>query len=170
MLERTPTVSSFKAAEYQLKRHFTIFCFFAHVVVLEEHNREIRHGRLIRKADELCATKSKHSHWSTGNELQLWLTEKRKTNIWASLTAFPWNQPFQYIHIKKIKNSINNTVSWSNMRIYGLASMKTIIKHKISTTGCNVYIIIVICYGLSVADLRKRPEGAMAPPEGGNSN
>ena len=39
------------------------------------------HGHLERTAYKLRATKIKHSHWSTGHSTQLWLAEKRQTNL-----------------------------------------------------------------------------------------
>ena len=47
------------------------------------------HGNEVRKTDILSATKCRHSHWSTGCELQLWLADGSKTNLWAFLADFP---------------------------------------------------------------------------------
>ena len=50
------------------------------------------HWKLVRKAYKLCVSKCKHSHWSTGCEMQLLLADKSKKNLWAFLSAItcPW--------------------------------------------------------------------------------
>ena len=51
------------------------------ILAIITHGLQYNHGHLLRTAYKLHATRIEHSHSSTGHSTQLWLADKRQTNL-----------------------------------------------------------------------------------------